>query len=108
MSAAINPVVVMDYMLKFVGSKFKRSVTAVQVIESLMSIAIPIFALFSSEKGLSIHLETLCMIGSITSFITLTFCLSVLVEFPNSSKDQNSLRWIAFVNGRDLPSDLSI
>jgi hypothetical protein len=71
-----------------------------------MAIAIPLFALLKSEKGLTLHMESLCMLGFISSLIFLIICMVVLVEFPKTSRDEGAVRWIGTINGKDLPQDL--
>ena len=107
-AAAINPVIVMDYFLKFLGNGFKRPVAIVQITETLMAISIPLYAFVKSERGLTFHMESLCMIGLVSSLISIIISLVLLVDFPQTSKSESALRWIGTVNGRDLPQDLSI
>jgi hypothetical protein len=71
-----------------------------------MAIAIPLFALLKSDKGLTLHMESLCMLGLISSLICLIVCMVVLVEFPKTARDESALRWIGTINGKDLPQDL--
>ena len=73
-----------------------------------MAIAIPIFALLKSDKGITFHMETLCMLGLISSSICLVVTMFLLVEFPKTPRYESALRWIGAINGRDLPQDLQI
>jgi len=73
-----------------------------------MAIAIPIFALLKSDKGITLQMETLCMLGLISSSICFVVTMFLLVEFPKTSRDESALRWIGTINGRDLPQDLQI
>ncbi len=107
-SAAINPIIVMDYLLKYIGIKFTKAISTVQIIESMMALAIPLYAIFTTDKGLTVHMETLCVIGMILGIFSITFSFFILVEFPKNTTEDDfeSLRWIGFINGRDLPSDV--
>ena len=98
----------MDYFLKFIGTGFTRPIAIVQITETLMALAIPVFGLLKSDRGLTFHMESLCMLGLGSSLVSLLLASLVLVEFPRSSQDETSLRWIGKLNGKDLPQDLQI
>lgn len=86
-SAAINPMVVMDYLLKFIGLKFRRAIGTVQVIETMMGLSIPVYAIISKDKGLIVHMEALCVIGMLFSIVSVIITMFILVEFPSSSSE---------------------
>ena len=71
-----------------------------------MAIAVPLYALLKSEKGLTLQMESLCILGLISSLICLIVFLVVLVEFPKTARDESALRWIGTINGKQLPQEL--
>ena len=71
-----------------------------------MAIVIPVYAKLS-ETGVIIQLENICVIGAFICILTFFMSSLVLIDFPDST-DISNIRWIATINGKELPQDLYI
>ncbi len=71
-----------------------------------MAIVIPVYAKLS-ETGMITQLENLCVIGAFVCLFAFLMSSLVLIDFPDGA-DISNIRWIAKINGKELPQDLYI
>ena len=88
-SSGINSTKVLEYLMKFLGSKFESTYSVVQKCETItvIAFAIILWSGFASEK-----LYTTGIIVSLISFVVVS---ANLVEYPISCEDKSRIDWIA-------------